>query len=157
MAQWRLPYLADTAELLTSELVTNAVTATGTTDPSLRAAFAGEVCQVQVRLVLAECLYIGVWDHDVNPPVLQVPDLDAESGRGLFLVDCMSKRWSFYRPHSGGKVVWCVLDSALPTTTSGLPIRFPAAVPAQRIPVVDDAELLQRVLRQLRRLGQTDV
>jgi hypothetical protein len=35
---------------------------------------------------------------------------DAESGRGLLLVDAISKRWDWYFPQdgAGGKVVWAL-------------------------------------------------
>jgi len=35
---------------------------------------------------------------------------DAESGRGLFLVGCLAKQWSYFPP-GGGKVVWCELPA----------------------------------------------
>ena len=37
-------------------------------------------------------------------------DAEAEAGRGLLLVERLSRAWGVYRPPEGGKVVWCVLS-----------------------------------------------
>jgi anti-sigma regulatory factor (Ser/Thr protein kinase) len=154
LGQWRLGHLTETAQLLTSELVTNAVKATGTMDPSLGAVLFGEAHLIQVRLHLVSGgLVIGVWDRDPRPPVRKEPDRDAENGRGLLLVEGLSKRWGCHKlSGTSGKVVWCELDTAPPTTGSGLPVRTPGAVPGQGVEVADDMALLERVLEGLRRL-----
>ena len=59
-----------------------------------------------------ESLLIEVYDTDDNPPVLSGRDDDAESGRGLVLVNALSKEWSYFFPPGGGKVVYCVLETA---------------------------------------------
>jgi hypothetical protein len=56
------------------------------------------------------CLLIEVYDTDDNPPVLSGPDDNAESGRGLVLVNALSKEWSYFFPQGGGKVVYCLLE-----------------------------------------------
>ncbi len=153
LRQWGFAHLVDTAELLTSELVTNSVKTTGITDPSPRSALLGEVHLIQVQLVLAaDDLVIGVWDRDRRPPVLREPDLDAEGGRGMFLIESMSRRWGCDHPTTGGKVVWFELGTAVRTTASGLPIRTPNRVPAGRVEIADELVLLQRVVERLRRL-----
>ena len=38
-------------------------------------------------------------------------DGEAEGGRGLMLVQALSKEWDYYLPRTGGKVVYCVLVS----------------------------------------------
>jgi hypothetical protein len=39
-----------------------------------------------------------------------IPELDAESGRGLFLVETLSERWGWYQTQNpDGKVTWCEL------------------------------------------------
>jgi len=107
--EWGLDGLAETAELLTSEIVTNAVKAT-----------AGRDRQLPVRLDLSsdkERLLIEVWDADPRPPALTglgddgMPAPADEGGRGLFLVATLSQRWNWYasQQHSG-KVVWCQLQ-----------------------------------------------
>lgn len=101
--------MAETAELLVSELVTNAVQAT-----------AGRDRLLPIRLYLSsdkERLLIEVWDADPRPPVLTrlgedgIPALGDEGGRGLFLVATLSHRWNWYASRQwGGKVVWCEIQ-----------------------------------------------
>jgi anti-sigma regulatory factor (Ser/Thr protein kinase) len=105
--EWGLSEVAEVAELLLSELVTNAVQAT-------RANF--NHMPVNVRLSAnRDRLLIEVWDGNVQPPVLHKPEndfptLDAESGRGLFLVETLSERWGWYPTRNPeGKVTWCEL------------------------------------------------
>ena len=38
-----------------------------------------------------------------------VPE-DYENGRGLILVDALSREWSYFYPPGGGKVVYCFLE-----------------------------------------------
>ena len=50
--------------------------------------------------------------RDGSPRLLRqvLPDPDAESGRGLWLVEQLARSWGV-RPHrDGGKVVWCTLN-----------------------------------------------
>jgi anti-sigma regulatory factor (Ser/Thr protein kinase) len=106
LGAWRLPdEHIDTAQLVVSELVTNAVRHdAGKQDPS---------SEPRVTLTL-HCepaqLIVLVSDGNPNPPVSNgaVP-LAAEGGRGLFIVEAVSKEWSYYFPPTGGKVVWCIL------------------------------------------------
>jgi anti-sigma regulatory factor (Ser/Thr protein kinase) len=101
--EWRLTALSDIAELLISELVTNAIQiscADGQTTP--------------VRLwMLASRMQvlILVWDSSPQPPVRMSTGQDDENGRGLLLVEALSTQWDWYFPpqHNGGKVVWCEL------------------------------------------------
>jgi anti-sigma regulatory factor (Ser/Thr protein kinase) len=109
---WQLEQdLIDIAELATSELVSNAVTASGVSGPRSvpGAAFAG-VKLVGVRLLeLADSLVIEVWDTSPRlPELIQAMDL-MEHGRGLQLVDALSIRWGHYAVRTGGKVVFCQL------------------------------------------------
>jgi hypothetical protein len=64
--------------------------------------------------LVGEVIVLRVWDASRTPPVLGIPDLDDEGGRGLCLVDLLARDWGYYRPASGGKVVWCTL-AAPPT------------------------------------------
>ena len=57
-----------------------------------------------------EGLLIEVFDTDANPPVLTDAAEDAENGRGLLLVDALSKEWSYFFPSCGGKVVYCFIE-----------------------------------------------
>jgi anti-sigma regulatory factor (Ser/Thr protein kinase) len=99
--EWRLTGLSESAELLISELVTNAVQITDETAP--------------VRLwLLADRtrVLILVWDSSLLPPVRMDASQDAENGRGLLLVETISDQWNWYfpPPEKGGKVVWALLE-----------------------------------------------
>ena len=112
---------ADTAELLVSELVTNAVRFAGT-DPALR--YSERVNAGLIWLSVRhfrDGLLIEVFDTDASPPVLTDAAEHAENGRGLLLVDALSREWSYFFPACGGKVVYCVIEipmrQRLPTST----------------------------------------
>jgi anti-sigma regulatory factor (Ser/Thr protein kinase) len=106
--EWGLAYLADTAELLTSELVTNAVQAS----ERLKARVDLLIMPI-VRLWLISdrnSLIIHVWDVSSRMPSLCAAEPDAEGGRGLLLVDALSADWGAYRK-ADGKVVWVMIGS----------------------------------------------
>jgi anti-sigma regulatory factor (Ser/Thr protein kinase) len=110
--EWGLAGLADTAELLASEIATNAVLASG--QLSIRADLA--VVPV-IRLCVTSdgvCLTIHVWDGSDQMPVLKDFAVDEENGRGLFLVATLGKDWGAYRKKDGGKVVWVMITAADP-------------------------------------------
>jgi anti-sigma regulatory factor (Ser/Thr protein kinase) len=109
LGSWRLHGMADTVELLVSELVTNAVNATGVTDePVNQGRLGGKVNPIYLCLsVLAETLLIEVWDVSSTPPLRRAASEDDESGRGLVLVQTLSKEWGCEVLETGGKVVWC--------------------------------------------------
>ncbi|HEY3687520.1 MAG TPA: ATP-binding protein [Streptosporangiaceae bacterium] len=99
LTRWGFADFVETAELLVSELVTNAVealTAPGT-------------AVVVIRVSADDRVLIEVWDPDPRPPVLIRVGPDAESGRGLLLVERLAKDWGHYRDPYGGKIVWCEL------------------------------------------------
>ncbi len=102
---WGMAAPADVAELVVSELVTNAlrhgVSATG----GLR----GEHT-VRLRL-LAQAPFVMcmVADSGSEIPVLRDSDPAAESGRGLQVVEACSVRWGWHLLDGGGKVVWALL------------------------------------------------
>ncbi|MEU9595416.1 ATP-binding protein [Streptomyces sp. NPDC048109] len=103
----------DTAELLTAELVANAVehTSVGRTPIELVVELRPTGCQVEVH------------DPDPEPPAdltrpdVEPPDPWREGGRGLLLIRALSSSCG-HRPTGAGKAVW---------------FRLPA-VPAQRRP-----------------------
>lgn len=106
LAEWGLKALADTAELIVSELITNAVRASAGLPeaqhslPTVRMWLSADVERVLVQ----------VWDADHQLPEPEQPGLDAEHGRGLLLVEALSEAWGAYRPQrSIGKIVWAVL------------------------------------------------
>jgi anti-sigma regulatory factor (Ser/Thr protein kinase) len=102
---------AETAELLVSELVTNAVRFSGDPARALRYSERADASLISLSLRhFPEGLLIEVYDTDSNPPVRSDPDDDAENGRGLMLVEALSKEWSYFFPAGGGKVVYCFLE-----------------------------------------------
>jgi anti-sigma regulatory factor (Ser/Thr protein kinase) len=102
--EWDLADSGENAELVVSELLTNAVRATRATEPT-----------APVRLWLLSDLasvLILVWDSSLQPPVRIDAADDAENGRGLLLVEAISMRWSWYVPHPlDGKVVWAQIGA----------------------------------------------
>jgi anti-sigma regulatory factor (Ser/Thr protein kinase) len=101
LSEWGLPGLSDTAELLVSELVTNAVQAPAKVAAPPWADQPSPECPcVELRLTADDrALVIEVWDgHPAPPPQPSLPDASALGGRGLFLVRELSRRWGFYYP-----------------------------------------------------------
>jgi anti-sigma regulatory factor (Ser/Thr protein kinase) len=102
---------AETAELLVSELVTNAVRFSGDPARALRYPERANTSLISLSLrYFPEGLLIEVYDTDSNPPIRSDPDDGAENGRGLMLVEALSKEWSYFFPAGGGKVVYCFLE-----------------------------------------------
>jgi anti-sigma regulatory factor (Ser/Thr protein kinase) len=101
MLQWGLTDIAETAELLVSELVTNAVIASrrlGTVTGAIR-----------LRMISDEkSLVIHVWDGFPEMPAMRDASPDDLDGRGLMLVDALALEWGSYR-RPPGKTVWCRL------------------------------------------------
>ena len=102
--EWGLDGLAETAELLVSELATNAVQAMARQEghTAVRLQLFGDNTRVRIE----------VWDADPQPPAPKdpgedgIPDLEAEGGRGLFLVAALSACWDWYLTQEPtGKVV----------------------------------------------------
>ncbi|HSP39017.1 MAG TPA: ATP-binding protein [Frankiaceae bacterium] len=89
--------VVDTALLLVSEVVTNAVR---------HAVGSPLIIGVETEPVLM----VSVEDASPEPPVHDDAALDAESGRGLGLVDALATTWGWHRS-SPGKVVWFELGS----------------------------------------------
>ena len=103
---------AGTAELLVSELVTNAVRFTG--NPGQRQRNSGRADASLISLSLRhfrDGLHIDVYDADGNPPIRSGADEYAETGRGLMLIEALSKEWSYFFLPGGGKVVYCFLET----------------------------------------------
>jgi hypothetical protein len=108
LRSWQLEAMVETAELLVSELVTNAVKATvGVTCPIPRGRDETEPSIHLCLSTFAEKLLIEVWDRCDDPPHRRTASDDDENGRGLALVQALSKAWGYETLHSGGKIVWC--------------------------------------------------
>ncbi len=114
--EWGLQALTDPAELIVSELVTNALfVSQGLTGSRYGGHWIPGVPPLRLWLH-GDPRHIGiqVWDANDQVPIRQATEPEAESGRGLLLVEALSLAWGSYRPHeSSGKVVWAV--------TTGMP------------------------------------
>ncbi len=111
LAAWQvLPDAITTAELLVSELVTNAIQALAPESARLSYVDLEKVDSIRLTLRrLPGLVVIEVYDRDGRPPKLSESDVDAESGRGLMLVQACSKEWGHFFHPSGGKTVYAVL------------------------------------------------
>jgi anti-sigma regulatory factor (Ser/Thr protein kinase) len=106
---WQLSAMADTVTLLVSELVTNAVSATGAADESVdESPLIGKVNPIYLCLsAMGETVLIEVWDVSATRPLRRTASDEDEAGRGLLLVQTLSKEWGCEVLETGGKVVWC--------------------------------------------------
>jgi anti-sigma regulatory factor (Ser/Thr protein kinase) len=109
--EWGITGLAETAELVVSELVTNALLATTEVDGRPKYEANASLPVVHLRLSSDHVrLVVEVWDLSPEPPEAKQPEPDAETGRGLVLVEALSQRWGWERvPGWGGKMVWTEL------------------------------------------------
>jgi anti-sigma regulatory factor (Ser/Thr protein kinase) len=97
-----LAHLGDTAELLASEMVTNALQAS----ERLRTV---ETPIVRIWVTSdRESIVLGVWDASAAMPVRQKAGPTDDSGRGLMILDALSADWGSYR-EADGKVVWALI------------------------------------------------
>ncbi|WP_107397801.1 ATP-binding protein [Streptomyces acidiscabies] len=153
LARWNIPEQIDNAALIMSELVTNAVKASGITDPDPKPwqIKAEHVIGIQLQVIQGSA-YVEVWDQTPEPPVRQNPDLDVTSGRGLLLVESLAKRWNVYHPVVGGKVVWAELligaAESPPFNQSYTPLMVPEDIRAKQGPTEFQARqaLLDRLM-----------
>lgn len=83
----------DTVELLTSELVTNALVHAWSA-PSLMV----NVHDAKVR--------VEVSDGDAAPPTRMYPSFESTHGRGITIVDALASGWGFEAIPDDGKRVW---------------------------------------------------
>jgi anti-sigma regulatory factor (Ser/Thr protein kinase) len=121
---WQVPVDLDAALLLTSELVTNAI--------RHEAGQAGQAAPPVMLAIASSRGRLRVDVHDTSrslPAVAEVP-ADAETGRGLLLVETLSDEWGFYRTPAG-KAVYFTLASA--PDNEHRPRRAAVAVPAARL------------------------
>jgi anti-sigma regulatory factor (Ser/Thr protein kinase) len=109
MCEWGLAAVAETTELVVSELITNAVLASRSLNGASDRA---ELPGVHLRLSSDRMrVLVEVWDANPYAPSPIAAGLDEESGRGLMLVEALSTMWSWYATRElGGKVVWARLD-----------------------------------------------
>ncbi|MGO4759582.1 ATP-binding protein, partial [Streptomyces sp. 2MCAF27] len=96
--QWGLPEAVETAQLLVSEVVTNAIRHAHTH-------------HVVLRLVRTDALLWEVSDDDHELPTLLSAGRDDETGRGLRVVGALAREWGSSRS-ADGKTVW--FEQSLP-------------------------------------------
>ena len=103
LREWRLADLSDTAELIVSELTTNAMLASRLLDRP--------VMRLMLTFGHGE-LAILIRDYCPSVPQPRNAADEDENGRGLLLVEAMSARSGWYPPGDGtpGKVVWAALS-----------------------------------------------
>ncbi|GAB2957820.1 ATP-binding protein [Streptomyces pseudoechinosporeus] len=96
-----LPTLIEPAELLASELLSNAIR--HTEGPAA----------LKIRQS-GPSFRLGAWDTDPTPPTpspASTPVRD-EHGRGLRIVDAYADDWGWFKVNgSGGKFIWCELGA----------------------------------------------
>jgi anti-sigma regulatory factor (Ser/Thr protein kinase) len=96
LTEWGCDHLIGDAELVVTELVTNAIV------------HAETGCEVTIQLT-ADGIRIAVADGDsTNRPQPQPFDLEREGGRGLLIVSALAAAWGI-APGRGGKTVWADL------------------------------------------------
>jgi anti-sigma regulatory factor (Ser/Thr protein kinase) len=110
--EWGLHNLADTMELIVSELVTNAVKASMGHDQRPHYTDEHGLACIHLRLSAdRHTALVEVWDENFKLPQPNQPDLDDESGRGLMLVEALAERWGWEVPATGsGKIVWGLIQ-----------------------------------------------
>lgn len=97
LAGWDAEEFEESASLLVSELVTNAVL------------HARSPAELTMRLLDGE-LWVGVSDANAGPAVRKRYGPDAGTGRGLLLVERIATAWGT-EPSGTGKLVWFQLAS----------------------------------------------
>jgi anti-sigma regulatory factor (Ser/Thr protein kinase) len=120
LRDWNLGGLAETVELIVSELVTNAIRISARADGAQPGY--GERAPLGCVLLWLSCdrrrVLVEVGDSSPRPPVVTKADPNAESGRGLPLVEAVSLAWGYYYPAAGSadseqrqmarKIVWAL-------------------------------------------------
>jgi len=104
---WDIPVEEDIAVLLTSELVTNAISHEAGTTIMLSVTSSSGMLRVDV--------------HDTSRtwPVLMDASADAEAGRGLMLVATLSATWGIYRTPAGKAVYFTLAFDPGPPVGDG--------------------------------------
>ena len=107
LGAWQVhPETIEMAVLLVSELVTNAVAAVSSGPQITPGAPITQALRYD-----ADHVVIEVSDRDPRPPVPADTGPYDEAGRGLMLVQALSKEWTCTFPPAGGKTITVVLPA----------------------------------------------
>ena len=111
VCEWGLHDIADTVELVVSELVANAVKASMDDDGRPRYSAENGLAYVQMRLSSDRVVtLVEVWDENTGLPELTQVGLYDDGGRGLMLVAALSRQWGWdLSRHGTGKIVWALI------------------------------------------------
>jgi hypothetical protein len=112
LAEWGLQELADPAELVVSELVTNGIRASrGLVGSRFGGRWSPGMPPVRLWLLSDyRTVLLQVWDGNNRMPTRQELDSESEGGRGLCMVEALSEGWGAFQPeHASGKVVWAAV------------------------------------------------
>ncbi len=105
---WDMAPLADSAAVVVSELVSNALRY-GLTSPRGRSLSPHPIWLGLLRR--GDAVLCAVSDPGRDVPVVKEADYFAESGRGLHVIDTLSDSWGWTTPDHAGKAVWAVVTS----------------------------------------------
>ena len=94
----------DDVALVVSELFTNALVHTDSSQIT---------CRLQTTV---ETVYLAITDQGLGPTGPQVREPDAESGRGLLLVNALAELWGVSNEPGHGRTVWAILPWEEPDT-----------------------------------------
>jgi hypothetical protein len=115
LTEWGLEHLAESTELIVTELLTNAIIhGKGDRDRDCNSDRT-----IGLRLIRHEMLTCEVSDASHSHPLVRHPRSTDEHGRGFFLVTQLSRRWGT-RHIPSGKIIWA--DQQLPA--AGRVVRF---------------------------------
>jgi CheY-like chemotaxis protein len=91
---WSVPQLTDDAVVIASELAANAL-------EHARTSF-----DLRLELRDGHVVRVEVTDHGSGNPEPQIPSVESERGRGLFIVSVLAGSWGIRPSPRDGKVVW---------------------------------------------------
>jgi len=97
-----LGHYAPEAEIIASELVTNAIQHARSTDP------ADKIGVTLMRVCDRKAISVVVTDSSPLPPVRHETTTASEQGRGLQIVEALSAHWG-WNHEQGGKAVYAIL------------------------------------------------
>ncbi|MDN3351572.1 ATP-binding protein [Actinomadura sp. DC4] len=98
LTDWTIADIIDSALIITTELVANALKLGDVFHLSLSQQGGGVLIEVR--------------DSSEAPPDRRRPSSERVDGRGLLLVEACAKDWGWRLEDQGGKTIWAVIDAA---------------------------------------------